>query len=434
MTAALASRWAVMHGLPRAVLGRRARGGDPLARLALGVGGWSVRHEAQEALRLHGPVVTTDLGRVVVGHAACREILRDRRWSTVTPSDFGMPRPLQWLLDHTDPGLPNPVEPPSMLVTEPPMHTHYRQLVARSFTPRAIEGIRGRVQDVSDRLLDSLAARSRSERTPHAGAELIAEWATLLPADVIAELLRLPEGAVPDFVRWGEQAAPLLDAGLPWHTFRMAHSGLRSLDEFFARHFAQLRREEVDEHPFARLVGDRELTDRELATNATLLVGAGFETTVNLLGNAVVLLLNRPDDLAALRSDPSGWPNAIEEVLRLESPVQSTARLATEDIDVAGTRVPRGAIVTLLLAAGNRDPEVFDRPTDFDIRRANARDNLAFGTGIHACIGSALARMEAAIALPALFERFPDLALDGPPTPRPLVNLHGYERIPVRLR
>ncbi|MEB3035268.1 cytochrome P450, partial [[Mycobacterium] nativiensis] len=164
---------------------------------------------------------------------------------------------------------------------------------------------------------------------------------------------------------------------------------------------------------------------------ALLLAGAGFETTINLIGNAIVLLLRHREQLAKLREDPQLWPGAVEEVLRFDSPVQMTSRNALCDLELAGYDLTAGETVALLLGGANRDPGVFEEPRRFDVTRANAKDHLSFSSGIHACLGANLARMEATIALQALFERFPDLQLDGPPTPRGLATLHGFRRIPA---
>jgi cytochrome P450 len=165
-----------------------------------------------------------------------------------------------------------------------------------------------------------------------------------------------------------------------------------------------------------------------------LLLGAGFETTVNLLGNAVVLLDAHRDQRNALLADPTGWPNAVEEVLRFDSPVQITGRTVRADTELAGVPVRPGSRVTLLLGAANRDPDVFADPGRFDVGRANARDHLAFSAGIHYCVGAGLARMEAAVALRALTERFPGLRVTGRPVRRDLQTLRGFERLPVTLR
>ena len=163
-----------------------------------------------------------------------------------------------------------------------------------------------------------------------------------------------------------------------------------------------------------------------------LLAGAGFETTVNLIGNAIVLLLQHPDQLSMLREDPDLWPNAVEEALRLDAPVQMTSRTAACDLELAGRSIAAHETVALLLGGANRDPDVFAAPDTFDITRANAKDHLSFSSGLHACLGASLARIEATIALRALFERFPNLQLEGTPTMRGLATLHGFSHIPAK--
>ncbi len=188
------------------------------------------------------------------------------------------------------------------------------------------------------------------------------------------------------------------------------------------------------DHPFGRVAAGGELTHREFAANAALLVGAGFETTVNLIGNGIVLLLEHPQQLALLREDPGLWPAAVEEILRFESPVQMLVRTARRDVEIAGEHIPAGAMFMLLLGGANRDPAVFADPGRFDITRPNARDHLAFGSGIHGCLGAALARIEGAIALRTLFERFPSLSLRETPEPLELITLHGFKRLTAELR
>jgi hypothetical protein len=234
-------------------------------------------------------------------------------------------------------------------------------------------------------------------------------------------------------LQWGRSGAPLLDLGIGWRTYRRAIDTLRGADRELRERFHQLRASEAGDHPFSRLAADGSLTDHEFTANAALLIGAGFETTVNLIGNGVVALLQRPDQLERLRMDPDLWPSAIEEILRFDSPVQMTARTALCDVEIAGQRIAAGDMVALLLAGANRDPHVFADPDRFDITRPNARDHLAFASGIHACIGAALARIEGTTALRALFETFPDLQLTASPQPRGLVNLRGFARLPVEL-
>jgi cytochrome P450 len=164
-----------------------------------------------------------------------------------------------------------------------------------------------------------------------------------------------------------------------------------------------------------------------------LLLAAGFETTVNLIGNGVGLLTAHPEQLALLRAEPQRWPRAVDEVLRVDSPVQRTGRVAQRDTKVAGEQFRPNQVVILMLGGANRDPAVFPDPDRFDVTRPNAGDHLAFSSGAHFCLGAALARMEGEVGLRALFDRFPDLALAGPPRRRPTRVLRGYASMPVRL-
>jgi cytochrome P450 len=234
-------------------------------------------------------------------------------------------------------------------------------------------------------------------------------------------------------LEWGHSGAPLLDVGIGWKTYRRAIEGLRGADQELREHFRQVRAGEPGDNPFSRLAADGTLSDRELTANASLLIGAGFETTVNLIGNGIVALLQHPEQLARLRDDPDLWPAAVEEILRLDSPVQMTARTAGCDVEIAGNHIAAGDMVALFLGSANHDPHVFNDPNDFDITRTNARNHLAFASGVHACLGAALARIEAATALRALFETFPDLRLTAPSQRRGLANLRGFVRLQAQL-
>jgi cytochrome P450 len=418
-------RWLAMHGVPRAFLAVRARAGDPLARLLASHGRDNDPYPLMDELRALGPLVRTKFAWVSVDHGVCREILRDKRFGVTDPTAMELPRPLRVLISRTDPGVPNPVEPPAMVVVDPPDHTRYRQLVAQSFTPRAIGTLSTRVAEVTGELIDRIAA------TPN--PDLIADFAAQLPVAIIGEILDLPDDIHPRMLEWGHSGAPLLDVGIGWKTYRRAIDGLRRADEDLRERFHQARTAGPGDNPFSKMAADGALTDRELTANAALLVGAGFETTVNLIGNGVVALLQHPDQLARLHDDPDLWPAAVEEILRFDSPVQMTARTARCDVEIAGCHIAAGDMVALLLGGANRDPHAFPDPDSFDISRPNARDHLAFASGVHACLGAALARIEGATALRALFETFPDLCLVEPIQRRGLVNLHGFARLPAQL-
>jgi cytochrome P450 len=183
----------------------------------------------------------------------------------------------------------------------------------------------------------------------------------------------------------------------------------------------------------AASVDGQHLSDEELRATAGLVLAAGFETTVNLLGSGVRLLVDHPEQLAILRSDPTLWPNAVDEILRFESPVQMTARVADRDVEISGRTVPKDSFVAMILAAANRDPAVFDDPATFDVRRSNANRHLSFSGGRHFCLGAALARLEGEVGLRSLFDRFPNLASAGPGVRRPTRVLRGWAELPVHL-
>jgi cytochrome P450 len=427
MRVGLWARWVAMHGVPRAFFAVQARRGNPFARLLANQGRGDDRYALIEQIRARGPVVRTPFVWVSVDHGVCREILRDKRFGVTAPADMDLPRPLRRLISMTDPGVANPVEPPAMVIVNPPDHTRYRQLVAHSFTPRAIDTLSTRVSEVTRELIERISA------TPH--PDLIADFAAQLPVAIIAEILDLAADTDTHsrMLEWGHAGSPLLDIGIAWKTYRRAIDAMRGIDRYLTEHFHELRAGEPGDNPFSRLAADGTLTDRELTANAALIVGAGFETTVNLIGNGIVVLLQHPEQLARLRDEPHLWPAAVEEILRIDSPVQMTARTPDCDVEIAGHHIAAGEMVALLLGGANRDPNVFTDPSSFDITRTNAREHLAFATGVHACLGAALARIEGAIALRTLFETFPDLRLTAPPQRRGLVNLHGFTRLPAQL-
>ncbi|BBZ25441.1 cytochrome P450 [Mycolicibacter hiberniae] len=415
-------RWAVLHGLPRALLAVQARRGEPMARLLVGPLRGGDQAPLIEQIRARGRLTRTPAALVTADHEMCRTILRDDSFGASNPANMNLPKPVRWVFYRTDPQLPNPAEPPSMLVVDPPAHTRYRRAVVRAFTPRAIERLQTRIVEITEELLDRMATAAHPD--------LIADFAAPLPALIIAEILGIPQDQRSQMLDRGDRSAPLLDIGLSWKTFRCAMRSLREGDREFSDHI-ELLRADPGEDVYSQVIRDGQLDRRELGVTALLLAGAGFETTANLIGNAIVLLLRHPDQLAKLRDDPGLWPAAVEEVLRYDSPVQMTSRNALCDLELAGQQVAAGETVALLLGGANHDPGVFTEPDRFDITRANAKDHLSFSSGIHACLGANLARMEATIALRALFERFPDLQLDGPPTPRGLATLRGFQRMPA---
>lgn len=421
-------RWGVRHGLPAMFLDRSARRGDPVGRLLRDPAVREEPYAVHEELRARGPLVGSSLGFVTTSHGVASEVLRSDRFGVGWDRSVA-PRWVQWALRFGDElDATGVAEPPSMLVVDPPDHTRFRRLVSRAFTPRATAAFEPVVQRTADALLDALELRGGT-------VDLVETYAAQLPVLVIADLLGVPVDRE-DFLHWGAAAAATLDPGLPFRRYVSAERALRAMHAFLREHFEHLRREPADDL-VSRLVGlpgDEALTERELHATVMLLLGAGFETTVNLLGNGVVLLDEHRDQWDALIADPTGWDGAVEEVLRHDSPVQLTGRTAKSDAVVAGRDVRAGTRVTVLLGAANRDPEVFPDPTRFDVARSNARDHLAFSAGIHYCVGAGLARLEGVVGLRTLAERFPGLRVSGRPERRDLQTLRGFEHLPVTLR
>ena len=422
-------RWSVRHALPAVLLDRAARRGDPVGRLLRDTEVRDQPYGVHEELRARGPLVGSGLGLVTTSHAVASEVLRSDRFG-VGWDRSAAPRLIRWALRFADElDASGVAEPPSMLVVDPPDHTRFRRLVSRSFTPRATAAFEPMVQRTADALLDALELRGGT-------VDLVETYAAQLPVLVIADLLGVPLERRADFLRWGAAAAATLDPGLSFRRYVAAEHALRAMHGFLREHFERLRREPADDL-VSRLVGlpdDEALTERELHATVMLLLGAGFETTVNLLGNAVVLLDEHRDQWEAMRADPTGWDNAVEEVLRHDSPVQITGRTARTEAEVAGRTVPAGGRVTVLLGAANRDPELFPDAARFDVTRTNAREHVAFSAGIHYCVGAGLARLEGVVGLRALAERFPELRVSGRPVRRDLQTLRGYEHLPVTLR
>ncbi|MFD7256949.1 cytochrome P450 [Streptomyces sp. NPDC059874] len=315
----------------------------------------------------------------------------------------------------------------NMLESDPPHHTRLRRLVAREFTARRMEAMRPRVQQITDDLLDAMAARR--ERT----ADLVKALAFPLPMTVICELLGVPDLDRYRFSAWSREiVAP--STGSPDGSVHRQLSG-------YLAELVEAKAKDPGEDLLSALIRTREedgdaLSPDEVIGMAFLLLVAGHETTVNLIGNGIRALLAHPDQLAALRADYDGLlDGAVEEMLRYDGPVQNaTYRYAAEDVEIGDSVIPAGATVLVSLAAADRDPGRYEEPDTFDIRRA-PQGHLAFGHGLHFCIGAPLARMEGRIAIRGLLERFPELEEDpagGPPLWQRGSLMRGVSRLPVR--
>ena len=316
--------------------------------------------------------------------------------------------------------------PRSLLFLNPPDHTRIRSLVSRAFTPRRVEHLRPTVRAMTEELLDPVSEAGE--------CDLIDALAFPLPANVISELVGVPV-ADRDWLRplVSDLAATLEPNRQPGEAERAEVSGAKM--NGYLNDLIDRRRAEPADDLLSGLIaasdGEDRLTQDEVATTVSLIYAAGFETTMNLIGNIVHTLMRHPDQLARLRADRSLVPTAVDEVLRFEPPVQIDGRYVRADVEIGGHLIPGGHGVLTLLGAANRDPAAVSDPDRFDVGRAEV-PMLSFGSGIHYCLGAALARLEGQIVLEALLDRFGTWTplVDNPPWKRRL-TLRGLASLPV---
>ncbi|WP_328470310.1 cytochrome P450 [Actinoplanes sp. NBC_00393] len=386
---------------------------DPMARLQLKPGREDP-YLIYERIRAGGDLVPTRLGNyVTASHPVCNAVLRDRRFGVRAAELTGRAAPDQQV-------------DMSFLDKDPPDHTRLRRLAQPAFSPRQMTGYAARIEQRVGELLGAAAAKD--------DFDLVSEFAAPLPITVITDLLGVPDADAERFARHGATIGSALDGIRSLRHGARLKAASDELDDVFAKLFV-LRRAQPTDDLVSRILaaeGDK-IQSHELLPMCRLLLVAGFETTVNLIGNAVNALLDHPDQWEALCADPAGLAGpAIEETLRWDPPVQRTARCATEEVELAGRTVRRGQFVVTLLAAANRDPAVYPQPGRFDIHRTPSVDHLAFSSGIHYCVGAPLARLEAAIALRLLAERMPGLRRAGAVRRRNAGIIRGPIHFPVQ--
>jgi cytochrome P450 len=358
-----------------------------------------------DRLRAAGPLIRTRQGSwACTSYRGCDTVLRDRRFGR-SPAD-------------DRPGL-------SFLGMNPPDHTRLRRLALPAFTPKAVARYTARMERTAGDLLDAVAATGRFD--------LVSGFAAPLPIAVITDLLGIPGSRAEDFARYGRAVGGSLDGVRSVRHARQLLAARADLRRLF-EHLFELRRREPRDDIISHLVaaeGDQ-VEPREMVPLCNLLLVAGFETTVNLISNAVLALLAHPEQWRALCADPGGLaPRVVEEVLRWDPPVQRTSRVALEPVELEGRTVRQGEQVITLIGAANRDPAAYPDPDTFDITRAEGPAHLAFATGIHYCLGHALARTEAAVALRLLATRMPALAQAAPVRHRHSTIIRGPLRLPL---
>ena len=315
----------------------------------------------------------------------------------------------------------------TLVSCDPPAHTRFRGLINKAFTPRRINEREPRIREIAADLLSRLAARGR--------ADIVWDFAYPLPMTVISEILGVPRDDLDVFKRWSDDLVARLSFDLPLERQKECARSLVEFQKYFSARLDERAEDPRDDMLTAmidaRLEGAAPLARGEMLSILQQILVAGNETTTNLIGSMVALLLEDRSRWEAVCADPGLVPGVVEEALRLEAPVQGLFRMATEDVELGGARIPKGAQLQLHYGAANRDEGEFAAAESFDLRRANAATHLSFGGGPHFCLGAALARLEGRIALTMLCERLPDLRLvpDQPRERAPHFFLRGFEHL-----
>ena len=374
-------------------------------------------------LREKEPIHQSPMGFwVLTRYEDCVAVLRDQR--------FGREEFQQMLTNVYGDDTEKPQLPRSMLFRDPPDHTRLRALVSKAFTPRMVETMRDHIQEIVDRLLDRVQGAGRMD--------VMEDLAYPLPVTVICEMLGVPVDDHGSIRGWSADIARSLDAiGLPSDAeiVERGRVARRALADYFRRLVPE-RRARPQQDLLSGLIAAEEQGDKlssdEVIAMCLLLFIAGHETTVNLIGNGTFALLRHPEQLWKLQAEPGLIGNAVEELLRYDSPVQRTARITNTEAEVGGQAMPKGTMVITALGAANRDPAQFTDPDVLDVTRKDPR-HISFGFGIHFCLGAPLARVEGQVALGTLLRRMPNLTLaESNPDWRESSVLRGLKRLNVR--
>jgi cytochrome P450 len=317
-----------------------------------------------------------------------------------------------------------------LFTADPPRHTRHRKLLNRALTPRAIGALEPAIRDICNRVIDGFIEDG--------SVDFVSQYASAVPALALGVLLGIPADETKDFLRWGKAINSSIGAVMSPDEIRTCISDQLAFFAYFDEQI-ELRRDAPRDDMLSAIAnaqhGDEEpFTAKEVSGIVAQMVGAGVETSAKLISASMLMLLRDDVRMKALQADPAGLPAFLEESLRVESPVQGLFRIAMEDCVVGDVSIPEGSTVWVVYAAANRDPAEFTCPADFDADRPNARSHMAFGHGIHFCIGAPLARLEGQVAFETVFERLDGIKLAAPADElryEPSYALHGLESLPL---
>lgn len=381
-----------------------------------------------ERLRRHGPILRHDSGLwLITDYATCADVLRDTRWGHADRDPTGSSAQAPAMRVRVFPDLDT--DPWPFMRQNPPDHTRVRALVNKAFTPRMVDGFESRIEQLATTLIHDMAGAGE--------VDLVTAFAAALPIRSICARLGIPERDWIPLRDWSMEYARGFDPGFATAPgqFEACERAAYHLRDYFTE-LVGLRRRAPADDLISELVAARDggdfLSDEELVVTAALLLSAGNETSISLLGNAALTLLRHPDRLAWFRDHPSAQATAIEELLRHDSPFQFGDRVAMTDLTVHGEQIAAGDRALVLVGSANRDPDAFDQPDTLNLTRHPNR-HLCFGTGIHFCVGAGLARLQGRVALRTLFSQAPRIRLTGAPRRAGTAWNHSLEYLPVRL-
>jgi cytochrome P450 len=380
---------------------------------------WVDPYSIYEAMRAKGPVYyskTTDM-HVITGFEEANAAFKDPRFraGTLAPQHNAV----------SALGSPD-----SLLKLNPPRHTQIRKLVSKAFSARAIEQMAGWITELAHELVDEVVGRQEFD--------VVAHVAYPLPLRVVTRVLGIPQVDEDQFAEWGMALGNTLEPFIPreqWIAGRAADKAMYA----YLEGLVQERRASPGDDMLSALIAATDddgvrLTDNELLVNCQVILVAGFGTMVGMISSGMNILVDRPDLWQRLQADRSLVANLVEEVLRLESPIQMTPRHVAEDVDLGGHQIGGGRRALIVEGAANRDPRMFPDPTRLDLDRENASKNLAFAGGPHYCLGAALARLQGRIGFDVMLDRMPKLARAGVPERRPLLTARGFNTVPVAVQ